>query len=120
STGIEGPGALSGPSTPHLSAPGMESPWMAFMPSPAVAGLLFYTGNRFPLWKDNLFVAALGGNSGDWKQLFRVILNKKQLPTGIHPPLREINQRLRDIKQGPDGLLYLTVAESLRDDSLGS
>ncbi len=84
----------------HTEAEGMEQPVANFEPSPALGGLAVYTGEAFPLWKDNLFAGSL--KRGD---LFRVVVD------GDREVLRETVLhaigRIRDINTGPDGLLYL-------------
>jgi len=68
-------GALTGDSGPQQALPfadGMEQPWLVWSPSIAVAGMAFYTGDRFPAWKGNLFVAGLIG-----EQLQRVLINER-------------------------------------------
>jgi glucose/arabinose dehydrogenase len=103
-------GDLTGSSGPQSALPfaeGMEQPWLFWSPSIAVAGMAFYTGNRFPEWKGSLFVTALVG-----EQLQRVVLNERGLPTRRDSLLTELNQRIREVRQGPDGLLYLLTDET--------
>ena len=85
------------------SRPGMENPRMFWVPSISPSSILFYTGNRFPGWKGNLFVGALNG-----QQLQRVAFNQGQSETreSLLAPLRV---RIRDVRQGPDGLLYVAT-----------
>ena len=66
--------------------------------------MTLYTGDRFPAWKGDLFI---GGMSTT--QLHRVVLNRSGLPIRRQALMTELNQRIRDVKQGPDGLLYLTT-----------
>ena len=67
------------PPPKHPWAPGMEEPFAFWMPSPALAGIIFYTGDKFPTWKGNAFIAALGrGNLGS-RQLHRVVFNDQGL-----------------------------------------
>lgn len=96
----------SGPISEQPFAPGMEQPMLFWSPSIAVAGMAFYTGDRFPEWKGSLFIAALVG-----EQLQRVVLNDKGLPIRRDSLLTELNQRIREVRQGPDGLLYLLTDE---------
>jgi aldose sugar dehydrogenase len=110
--GPEGSGYESGaPTLPEPCAPGMEQPFLAWLPAIGLSNLVFYTGDKFPAWKGNLFIGALGGNSGDYKQLVRVIFNNRGLPVDRRAMLRELSERIRDVKQGPDGLLYLLVSD---------
>jgi aldose sugar dehydrogenase len=84
--------------------PGMENPRMFWVPSISPSSITFYTGDRFPSWKGNLFVAALNG-----KQLQRIAFNQPSQAERREPLLTELNIRVRDVKQGPDGLLYVAT-----------
>ena len=106
-------GGLSGTSSEQPWAPGMEEPFAFWMPSPALAGMIIYTGDKFPNWKGNAFIAALGrGNLGS-RQLHRIVFNEQgQIArNGRRTVLAELKQRIRTVRQGPDGLLYLTTDE---------
>jgi glucose/arabinose dehydrogenase len=96
----------TGPVTDQASAAGMELPLLFWAPSLALSGMTFYTGDRFPGWKNSIFLGALVG-----EQLQRVVLNQKGLPIRREPLLRELKQRIREVRQGPDGLLYLLTDE---------
>ena len=107
-------GGLSGTTTPHSEAEGMEEPFLYWMPSPAVAGITIYTGDKFATWKGNIFVGTMGGANLGARQLHRITLSKDGLPLqgSIIPLLGELKQRIRDVRQGPDGLLYLATDEA--------
>ena len=100
-------GDTSGPLTTDHSAPGMESPFMFWVPSIAPSGLTFYTGDQFEAWKGSIF---LGGMRGTLLQ--RIVLNAKGLPITRETMLTELKQRIRDVRQGPDGLLYVLTDET--------
>ena len=100
-------GDTSGPLTTDHSAAGMESPFLFWVPSIAPSGLIFYTGDQFKAWKGNLFVGAMRG-----ALLQRIVLNAKGLPTVRESLLTELKPRIRDVKQGPDGLIYLLTDET--------
>jgi glucose/arabinose dehydrogenase len=100
-------GDNSGPTTEQHSAAGMEEPFMIWVPSIAISGLTFYTGNQFEAWKGNIFV---GGRRGT--QLQRIGLNAKGLPILRETLLFELKQRIAEVRQGPDGLLYLLTDET--------
>ena len=68
--------------------------------------MTFYTGDQFPEWKGSIFVGGLVG-----EQLQRVVLNANGLPIRRDPLLAELKQRIREVRQGPDGLLYLLTDE---------
>jgi glucose/arabinose dehydrogenase len=82
---------------------GMEQPMMVWVPSIALSGMVFYTGDKFPSWKGNLFVGGMAG-----LQLQRVVFTEKG-PIGRETLLAELRQRIRDVRQGPDGFLYLVT-----------
>jgi aldose sugar dehydrogenase len=99
-------GDNSGPTTDQRQAPGMEDPFMVWVPSIAISGMVFYTGEPFPEWKGNILV---GGRRGT--QLQRIVLNQKGLPILRETLLSELKQRIAEVRQGPDGLLYLLTDE---------
>jgi glucose/arabinose dehydrogenase len=94
-------GDVSGPTSTEPCAPGMEQPFLFWAPSIAPAGMLFYTGNRFPAWKGSIFVGTLNGH------VERVILSRSGLPVRRESMLSELKRRIRDVREGPDGFLYL-------------
>ncbi|HEV8317844.1 MAG TPA: PQQ-dependent sugar dehydrogenase [Vicinamibacterales bacterium] len=89
---------------PPTSAPGMEEPVTFYKPSIAISGMVFYTGDKFPLWRGNLIVGGLAG-----MQLSRLIFNRQGLEMRREAMLLELRQRIRDVRQGPDGFLYVTT-----------
>jgi len=93
-------------------AEGVEQPLIIWLPSIAPGGLTFYTGDRFPAWKGNLFVtSARRGEVPRTGGLERVVLNDKLEELRRETLLTELHQRLRDVRQGPDGLLYVVTDE---------
>jgi aldose sugar dehydrogenase len=80
---------------------GMEQPVYFWTPDIAPAGITFYTGTRFPEWRDNLFVASLAGRS-----LVRLVLKGDRV-INEEPLLEDLNQRIRGVAEGPDGALYV-------------
>ena len=97
----------TGPASEQPFARGMEQPWLFWSPSISTAAITFYTGNRFPAWKGNIFVGGLVGT-----QLQRIVLSPTNgLPIRRQPMLTELQQRIREVQQGPDGLLYLLTDE---------
>ena len=113
-SGPTGFGYLSGPTSPKLRAEGFEDPFIYWVPSPAVTGIIIYTGDKFPAWKGNIIVGALGSGNLGARQLHRISLSITGAPQrGMDQPmLAELKQRIRDVRQGPDGLLYLTTDEA--------
>lgn len=89
------------------SKPGMEAPITWWVPkSIAPSGLAFYTGNRYPEWKGNLFSGALAGEA-----LWRLQLDGNRV-IARQPLLTQLGERIRDVRQGPDGWLYLLTDSS--------
>ena len=94
------------------SREGMEDPVVVWLPSIGATGMTFYTGNQFPHWRRNVFVTGLReGGIPRTGQLQRVVFNEKWEELRREPLLVELKQRLRDVRQGPDGLLYVLTAE---------
>jgi glucose/arabinose dehydrogenase len=90
----------------------LEPPFVYWVPSIAVSGLTFYTGDRFPQWKGNVFVGAMfAGRTRGTGHLQRIVINEAGRPINREPLLTELRQRIRDVRQGPDGLLYLLTDE---------
>ena len=92
---------------------GTKQPALFWMPSIGVTGMTFYTGDRFPAWKRNAFVGGLReGEVPRTGQLQRIVFNDKWQEIRREPMLRDLHQRIRDVRQGPDGLLYVLTAEN--------
>jgi glucose/arabinose dehydrogenase len=90
----------------------LEAPFVYWVPSIAVSGLAFYTGERFPAWKGNVFVGAMfEGRTRGTGHLQRITINEKGRPIQREPILTELRQRIRDVRQGPDGLIYVLTDE---------
>jgi aldose sugar dehydrogenase len=91
----------------------MEPPVIFWVPSIATSGLAFYTGDRFPNWKNNLFIGGMRqGEVPRSGHLERVDFNTEWEELHREGMLRDLQQRIRDVRQGPDGLLYLLTAEN--------
>jgi glucose/arabinose dehydrogenase len=84
------------------SRDGMESPKHYWVPSIATSGLLIHTGDRFPAWKGNIFV---GGLAGD--QIARLTMDGQREVS--EETVVQGHGRIRDIRRGPDGLIYVAV-----------
>ena len=88
--------------------PGMELPAILWVPSIAPSGLAFYDGDRFPDWKGNLFAGSLRfGGLPRTGHLERIVLTEAGEELRREWLLAELRQRVRDVRQGPDGLLYV-------------
>ena len=81
--------------------PGMEQPIHYWVPSIAPAGMAFYTDERFPRWKGNLFVGALRD-----QMLVRLVLDGAKV-VQEERLLKNALGRIRDVRAGPDGLIYI-------------
>ena len=81
--------------------PGMEQPVYYWDPSIAPSGMVFYTGDKFPKWKGNLLVGAL-----KFQLVSRLVLDGEKV---VHEEriLSELGERIRDVRQGSDGFIYL-------------
>jgi glucose/arabinose dehydrogenase len=88
---------------------GLEQPVHFWTPSVAFSGMAFYTGDKLPGWKGNVFMGGLSG-----MQLVRLEMNRDGRVTGEEKLLRDRCKRIRDVRQGPDGLIYV-----LTDDANG-
>jgi glucose/arabinose dehydrogenase len=91
---------------------GMELPIVFWVPSIATSGMTFYTGEKFPTWKNNVFVGAMRqGEIDRTGHIERIVFNEKWEEIRREQMLLELHQRIRDIRQGPDGLLYALTEE---------
>jgi len=96
----------------HAWKEGIEEPLLFWSPSIAVSGMTFYTGDKFPEWKGNVFVGSLRtGEIPGTGHLERIVFNEKNEELRRESLLVELRQRIRDVRQGPDGLLYLITDE---------
>jgi glucose/arabinose dehydrogenase len=96
--GVDYSGAKIGVGT---AKEGMEQPIHYWVPSIAPSGMAFYTGDLFPAWKGDLFVGALAG-----QLVARLDLDGRKV-TDEERLLRNVGARIRDVRQGPDGALWL-------------
>ena len=91
---------------------GFEPPAIYWMPSISVSGLTFYTGDKLPKWRGDLFVGGLRmGEIPGTGKLDRVLFNDKMEELRRESLLVDLHQRIRDVKQGPDGFLYVATDE---------
>jgi glucose/arabinose dehydrogenase len=105
--------AYEGPWQGRFEKDGMEGPLVYWMPAVAASGMAVYTGDRFPAWKNNLFIGAMRvGEIPNTGHLQRVVFNDKTEEIRRESLLTELRQRIRDVRQGPDGLLYLLTDEN--------
>lgn len=89
----------------HTTLPGMEDPIWQWTPSIAPSGMAFYTGDRFPEWKGDLFVGALV-----YRHLERLEIEDRKI-VRREILIQDFGKRIRDVRNGPDGYLYLLTDE---------
>jgi glucose/arabinose dehydrogenase len=85
---------------------GLEQPVYYWDPSVAPSGAAFYAGEAVPEWKGNLFVGALAGQA-----LHRLVLDGEKV-VGEEALLTDLRERIRDVRMGPDGMLWLLTDSS--------
>jgi glucose/arabinose dehydrogenase len=91
---------------------GFEPPLVVWIPSIALSGMTFYTGDKFSAWKGNIFVGGMRqGEIPGTGRLDRVVFNPKMEELRRESLLTELHQRIRDVRQGPDGFLYVLTEE---------
>jgi glucose/arabinose dehydrogenase len=88
----------------HPWKEGIEDPVLVWLPSIGISGLLFYTGDKFPQWKGHLFAGGLSGLA-----LHRLAFNEKGGLLGREALLMPLRQRVRDVREGPDGNIYVAA-----------
>jgi glucose/arabinose dehydrogenase len=88
--------------------PGMENPRLFWVPSISPSGIAFYNGDKFPNWKGSLFVSSLNGQA-----LVRVSFNQPSQAEPRELLLKELGTRFRDVRQGPDGLIYVATEQRI-------
>jgi len=87
----------------QTAQPGMEQPAYYWDPVIGPSGMIFYQGDLFPAWKDSLFVGALRD-----KHLVRLTLDGDRV-VGEERLATDVNARIREVEQGPDGAIYLAT-----------
>jgi aldose sugar dehydrogenase len=89
--------------------PGMDNPRIHWVPSISPSSIIFYTGDKFPKWKNNLFVGSL-----TQRQLIRIAFHQPSQAEQREGLLIPLEQRIRDVVQGPDGFLYVATEKEIR------
>jgi aldose sugar dehydrogenase len=92
--------------TADTARAGMESPLLHWTPSIAPSGMAFYTGNAFPNWRNSVFSGALVG-----QHLRRTAFDGTRA-VSQESLLTDFNRRIRDVREGPDGFIYLLIDEA--------
>jgi glucose/arabinose dehydrogenase len=102
-----------GPWQGPFTKEGFRDPIIYWMPAIAVSSIAFYTGDRLPRWKGDVFVTGMRyGEIPGTGQLHRILINKNLEELRREPLLVDLRRRLRDVKQGRDGLLYVLTDEA--------
>lgn len=91
----------------RTSMQGVEEPIYFWVPSIAPSGMTFYTGDLFPDWKNNLFIGAMAG-----QHLVRLVLDGERV-VAEERLLEDLGLRIREVREGPDGALYVFGGNSL-------
>ena len=99
-------GAFGRPIHVGISEEGMTSPTNFWVPSIATSGLMIYSGDKFPMWVGDIFSGALAG-----EQLARVHLDDDYRSVVLEETLAYDMGRIRDVRQGPDGFIYLAISD---------
>jgi glucose/arabinose dehydrogenase len=89
------------------SMEGVEQPIYYWVPSIAPSGMAFYTGDLFPEWRGDLFIGAMAG-----RHLVRLVLDGERV-VAEEKLLEELDTRIREVREGPDGALYVLATNSL-------
>ena len=102
-----------GPWQGPFSKEGFRDPIVYWMPAIAVSSITFYTGDRLPKWKGDVFVSGMRyGEIPGTGRLDRILINKNYEELRRETLLGDLHRRIRDVKQGRDGLLYLLTDEA--------
>ena len=88
----------------HPWREGIEEPTLLWIPSIGISGLIIYSGDKFPQWKGHFFAGGLSGLA-----VHRFAFNAKGGLLGREALMTESKQRIRDVRQGPDGNIYLAI-----------
>ena len=99
-------GAFGRPIHIGISEEGMVQPEQFWVPSIATSGLMIYTGDKFPLWYGNIFSGSLAG-----EQLARLQLSDDYSSVVVEETLVYDIGRIRDVRQGQDGYIYLAISD---------
>jgi glucose/arabinose dehydrogenase len=98
----------AGPWQGPFTKEGFRDPVIFWMPSIATSSIAFYTGDRLPKWKGDIFVGGMRyGEIPNTGRIERILINKNLEELRREPLLVDLRRRIRDVKQGRDGLLYL-------------
>jgi len=101
------------PFSEETEGEGLEQPFMYWIPSIAISGMSFYTGDAFPNWQGNAFVGAMVmGRTPMTGHFQRITFSDEGVPLAREPILVDLHQRIRDVRPGPDGNLYVLTDQN--------
>lgn len=96
----------------NFNLEGMDGPVIYWMPAISVSGMTFYSGDKFPKWKGNLFVGGLRtGEIPGTGCLQRFLFNENMEELRRETLLADLHQRIRDVRESPDGYIYVVTDE---------
>ncbi len=95
------------------SRPGMDNPRIHWVPSISPSSLMFYTGDKFPKWKNSLFIGSLTE-----QKLIRMAFRQPSQAELRENLLAPLQNRIRDVIQGPDGCIYVATEKASRGNEL--
>lgn len=93
--------------------PGMDNPRIFWVPSISPSSIMFYTGDKFPRWKGNLFIGSLTQQT-----LVRMAFHQRSQAEPRESLTTPLHERIRDVVQGPDGYIYVATERSVRGDEV--
>ena len=99
-------GSIGSPIHAAIGQDGMEQPTHFWVPSIATSGLMVYTGDKFPMWYGSILSGALAG-----EQLARLHMSDDYREVIVEETLAYGMGRIRDVRQGPDGYIYLAISD---------
>jgi glucose/arabinose dehydrogenase len=101
------------PVSDAITRQGYEPPFMFWVPSIAISGLSFYTGDKLAAWNGNAFVGSMmEGRTRATGHVQRITFAENGQPIQREPILAQLRQRIRDVRPGPDGLLYVLTDQN--------
>jgi glucose/arabinose dehydrogenase len=91
----------------------MDNPRIHWVPSISPSSIIFYTGDKFPLWKNNLFVGSL-----TQQVLVRIAFHQPSQAEKRESLLAPLHQRVREVQEGPDGYIYVATERTFQGDAI--
>jgi glucose/arabinose dehydrogenase len=92
--------------------PGMDNPRIFWVPSISPSSIIFYTGDKFPKWKNHLFIGSL-----TQQQLVHMSFNQPSQAERRESLLATLHERIRDVQQSPDGYIYVATERAINGDA---